>query len=317
MSYFCGALIVASLVFAPAAALACIPTDWTRHEGPVHRDRMFLGLYEAASDAHVFPTEDGRLAMIYSGDDGGQSAILLAFGQDWTRWETWGVLLGPSRQPSAIAHKETAFYRRAGPADHRLYFIGYADEGTYGSDIYVARAQALTGPWRVEPEPIIRRGLTDGRDVRVITSPSVVEHEGELVMAYLGWNGFEDVTEVWAFTSRGRMDGASWSDSVATPVPIGMEGQITPRPDGGFVAVATRETEGGREGLFAACADDPEGPWTALPDPLLVLANDAWEVDEIIAPSLSFDSGTGAPRLFYTAAEHARGWRIMMATPTP
>ena len=178
MSYFCGALIVASLVFAPAAALACIPTDWTRHEGPVHRDRMFLGLYEAASDAHVFPTEDGRLAMIYSGDDGGQSAILLAFGQDWTRWETWGVLLGPSRQPSAIAHKETAFYRRAGPADHRLYFIGYADEDTYGSDIYVARAQALTGPWRVEPEPIIRRGLTDGRDVRVITSPSVVEHEG-------------------------------------------------------------------------------------------------------------------------------------------
>lgn len=151
----------------------------------------------------------------------------------------------------------------------------------------------------------------------MITSPSVVAHDGELVMAYLGWNGFGDVTQVWAFTARAGKDGTSRTGGVATPVPVGMEGQITPRPDGGFVAVATREAEDGREDLFAACADKPEGPWTARPDPLLVPAGDAWEVDEITAPSIAFDPVTGVPRPFHTAAEHARGWRIMMAAPGP
>ncbi|MBS8228434.1 hypothetical protein DYI42_19590 [Vannielia litorea] len=306
-----------ALVLPSVQASACLPSDWVRHDGPVYRDRLFFGLYEAASDPHVFVADDGQLAMIYSGDDEAHSSIKLAFSRDWENWEEWGVLLGPSQQPGAIAEKETAFYLRASATDHRIYFIGYEDGATYHSDIYLARAEALTGPWTIQPEPVIRRGPTGRHDVYLVTSPSVVAHEGGLVIAYLGWNGLEDVTAVWSFTATASLEGVEWQGVAQTDVPIGMEGQITARPDGGFVAVATREAEDGREGVFAACADDPFGPWTSLPEPLLTLAGDAWEVDEIIAPSITYDPETGAPYLFYTSAEHSKGWRVMLARPRP
>jgi predicted GH43/DUF377 family glycosyl hydrolase len=304
------------IVFSTSSpALACLPSEWTRHDGPVFRDRMLFGLYEAASDGHVFVTDEGRVAMIYSGDDGGQSSIKLAFGTDWTTWEEWGALLGPSKQPDAITHKETAFYFRASSTDHRIYFIGYTDEDTYQSNVFMAQAPDLLGPWEIIPEPIIARGPTAGRDVYLITSPSVVAYDGGLVMAWLGWNGFEDVTEVWSFTATTQLGSQVWHNIAETDIPIGMEGQITERPDGGFVAVATRETSTGEEGIFAFCADDPLGPWTPVPEPLLTLAGDRWEVDEIIAPSITYDPQTNEPYLFYTAAEHSRGWRMMMAVP--
>lgn len=307
--FFLVALIFSSPVF------ACVPTEWVRHDGPVFRDKMSWGLYEAASDGHVFVTDDNQLAMIYSGDDNDQISIKLALGSDWDAWEEWGVLLGPSVQQDAVRYKETAFYHRVSATDHRLYFIGYSDEKTYQSRIYMAKASTLKGPWTILPEPVIDSGPTAGKEVYLITSPSIVEHQGRLMMAWLGWNGFEDVTEVWSFSATSSLDGLVWENSAETAIPIGMEGQITARPDGGFVAVATRETDTGREGIFAFCSDNPFGPWSSLPEPLLTLAGDKWEVDEIIAPSITFDPQTNEPYLFYTAAEHARGWRMMMARP--
>lgn len=306
--------VLAALI-AASPGFACVPTDWVRHDGPVFRDKLFLGLYEAASDGHVFVIDDNQLAMIYSGDDNDHSAIKLALGSGWNEWEEWGVLLGPSMQPDAVPHKETAFYHRVSAADHRIYFIGYSDETTYRSRIYMAQAPALKGPWTILPDPVVDVGPTAGKDVYLITSPSIIEHQGRLMMAWLGWNGFEDVTEVWSFGATSNLDGLTWKNPVETDIPIGMEGQITARPDGGFVAVATRETVTGREGIFAFCADDPFGPWSSLPEPLLTLAGDEWEVDEIIAPSITFDPQTKEPYLFYTAAEHTRGWRMMMANP--
>lgn len=276
---------------------------------------MFLGLYEAASDGHVFVTDEGRPAMIYSGDENDQSSIKLALGTDFSTWQEWGVLLGPSQQPDAVVHKETAFYYRASATNHRIFFIGYDDEDTYQSNIYMAQAADLLGPWTINPGPVIARGPTDGRVVYLITSPSVVEYDGQLVMVWLGWNGFEDVTAVWTFSATSSLERQDWEEIRETNVPIGMEGQITQRPDGGFVAVATQETTAGKEGLFAACANSPFGPWTRMDTPLLTLAADEWEVDEIIAPSITYDPETNEPYLFYTAAEHARGWRMMMATP--
>lgn len=307
--------LIGILLSIASPALACLPAEWIRHDGPIFRDKMFSGLYEAASDGHVFITDTDRLAMIYSGDDDGQSSIKLALGTDWTTWEQWGVLLGPSQQPDAVRHKETAFYFRASPTDHRIYFIGYDAEDTYQSSIYMAQAPDLLGPWAITPDPVIARGVTDGRDVYLITSPSLVEHDGNLVMAWLGWNGFEDVTEVWSFTATLHHESQVWGNIHEMDIPIGMEGQITKRPQGGYVAVSTKETVTGQEGIFASCADNPFGPWTPLPDPLLTLAEDRWEVDEIIAPSITYDPETNEPYLFYTAAEHSRGWRMMMAVP--
>lgn len=294
---------------AAAAAAACLPPDWVRHDGPVLRDRLLLGLYEAASDAHVFD-HAGTRAMIYSGDDGGASAIVLASRADGT-WRRRGVLLGPSRQRGP-RHKETAFHR-ATRDGHAIWFVGYEDEEAYAARLYRATAPALEGPWRIDPEPVVGLGDTDGRDVALVTSPSVVEAPDGLLMTWLGWDAFDGVTEVWTFAARSVDGGETWSAPRAVDLPIGMEGQVTRRPDGGYVAVATRDAGGGREGIFAACADAPLGPWVAMPDPLLVLARDRWEVDEITAPSIAYEGGL--PRLYYTAAEHARGWRIMRADP--
>lgn len=307
--------IIAGLIVTATTAAACVPEKWQRHDGPVFRDKIMFGLYEVASDAQVFVTQTGQRAMIYSGDDNDQQGIKLALGSSWTDWKEWGVLLGPSVQPNAIRSKETPFYHRVAPNDHRIYFIGYADETTYESQIYMAQAPALTGPWEITPEPVIRRGMTAGRDVKVITSPSVIAQDDGLLMAWLGWDGFEDVTEVWTFTATSDLDGKTWSDITQTHVPIGMEGQITRRPDGGYVSFATRETDSGVEGIFASCAETAQGPWTDQPEPILMLANDGWEVDEIIAPAIVYDPQTEAPYLYYTAAEHSRGWRIMLATP--
>lgn len=303
--------VIAALLATPAAG--CISQSWQRHDGPIFRDRLFLGLYEVASDAHVVPHGAG-FAMFYTGDDQDHASIKLALGDSLTDWEQAGVLLGPSQQPDAIAYKETPFYFQMGPQDHRLYFIGYDDETTYEAQIYVATAPAITGPWVIRDDPVVRRGAMAGRAVYLMTSPSVVRHDGDLVMTWLGWDGFQNVTQVWTFAATSS-DGIDWSAPRQTQTPIGMEGQITPRPGGGFVAVSTQMTDSGVEGIFAACADSPFGPWTPLPRPLLTLAGDRWEGDEITAPAITYVPGSDAARLIYTGATHADGWRIMMAQP--
>lgn len=316
--HLCYMLKVITSVFAlsaTSAAATCLTDNWVRHGEPVLRDLMFFGIYQAASDPHVFVDESGDLAMIYSGDDDDQSAIKLARGTDWTTWDISQVLLGPSTVPEAIRHKETSFYRRTPDGEHQIYFIGYADD-TYYSEIYLASAPNLTGPWSVPSDPIIRLGPTDGKEVRVITSPSVVAHDGVLHLAYLGWNGFNDVTEVWTFGATSTDQGRTWSTPTRIDVPIGMEGQITAMPDGRFVAVNTGDVSG-REGIYMACADHPFGPYEGSDVPILVQAGAPWEVDEIIAPQITFDPQTGDPKLYYTGAEHARGWWVMLATPAP
>ncbi len=302
-------------ILASTASHACIPDSWTRVDGPVHRDKFFLGSYEVASDPHVFVLPSGQLAMIYSGDDRDQSSIKLAIGNSWENWKQWGVLLGPSNQPNAVRHKETSFYYLTTGGEHQIYFIGYDDEETYQAEIYRATAKELTGPWTVESAPVIPRGPMDGRNVYLMTSPSIVKHSNELTMVWLGWNGFDDVTEVWSFSATSFDDGQTWTEIREGRVPIGMEGQITQRPDGGYVAVSIQETDNGDEGVFAACAPSPEGPWTSIDAPLLTLARDAWEVDEIMAPSITYNPTSGQPYLYYTSVEHARGWRVMLAKP--
>ncbi|MEL6344184.1 MAG: hypothetical protein AAFV53_13775 [Myxococcota bacterium] len=291
------------------SALACM----TRADAPIFRDPIPSENYEAASDGHVFRDQRGALRMIYSGDHEGTISIKLADGQGWDRWSANQTLLGEPGPDGQATNKETAFYRLADDGTHQLYFIGYDDEEAYHAEVYLAEASALEGPWTILPEPVVPRGMQAGRDVYLITSPSVVEHDGQLMMTYLGWNGFADVTAVWALGAISTDNGRTWGDVQEIDAPIGMEGQITKGPDGRFYAARTGEF-GDVDGIAIGVADHPFGPYEVLPDPVLTLGGAPFETHEIIAPQLFFDASQRTAYLYYTGADHQQGWWMMMAS---
>lgn len=288
--------------------------QWVRHPAnPVFRDLIPAEQYESASDPHVFYDQNGVLRMIYSGDYNGVSSIKLATGSNASNWEKNTSLLflpGPS---GLDINKETAFYRTTAAGLHQIYYIGYPDETTYEAQIYLAESDSLHGPYSQQVQPVVASGTMAGVQVYCITSPSVVEHNGVLHLAFLGWNAPPNaVTEVWVIGATSVDEGHTWSDFQLVDVPIGMEGQITKAPDGTFVAVSTGDYQG-VDAVFRATASHPFGPWTTQELPVLIQAGAPLETDEIIAPQITF-SETGEELLFYTGAQHTVGWWVMLAT---
>ncbi len=309
---------VLSVLGSAALAIDCpMPTDWTRTGAPVLRDRIVAENYEVASDAHAFRTSDGQVAMIYTGAGTSGPAIKLARGKDWHNLTPAQILIDATDAPGVPLNKETPFYHQTDAGEHQIYFIAYDDEDSYRSQIYRATSDALTGPYVTQPDPVVGLGEMAGETVRVITSPSVIAHDGMLHIAFLGWNGFHDVTQVWTLGATSVDGGATWNTIRKITAPIGMEGQITAMPNGGYVAAATTELPQGVEGIRIGCADHPFGPYTMEPGAALAKAGSPWEVDEVIAPQITFDQDSGDPLLFYTGADHARGWWVLLAIPTP
>ena len=163
---------------------------WESSNEPVFRDRFALGSYEVASDGHVISDGAGDLHMIYTDDDSDFPSIELASRSASGTWERRGTLLGASSGAAIPRSKEMPFYRRGPDGEHKIYFVGYTNEETYESAIYLAVAGAFDGPYTVHPDPVVPLGRMAGRDVRVITSPSVIDHDRELLIAFLGWNAF-------------------------------------------------------------------------------------------------------------------------------
>ena len=290
-------------------ALAC----FSRSEEPVLRDPVADGSYEVASDGHAFLDETGTLRMIYTGDEEGRPAIKLATGTAYDQWEVTGSLLTQTTAEVA-RNKETAFYRLSASGQHQIYFIAYDDEETYEAQIFVAAADALSGPYTVDSTPLFGRGQQDGHDIYLMTSPSVVDYEGTLHIAYIGWNASpNEVSQVWVLGATSEDDGATWSAPREVDVPIGMEGQITVGPDGRYYAVSMREHQGS-EAIFLAVAEHPFGPYTVLEDPVLVKGGAPYEVNEANAPMIVFDEPTRTAHLYYVGADYWRGWWMMLAT---
>ncbi|GAB4409539.1 MAG: hypothetical protein OHK0039_13310 [Bacteroidia bacterium] len=117
---------------------------------------------------------------------------------------------------------------------------------------------------------------------------------------------------VWIIGATSADEGHTWSDFRLVDVPIGMEGQVTRIGDSSYVAVRTG-TYRDREAVFYATAAHPFGPWTEQAAPALIQAGAPYEKDEIIAPQLTLDPATGLACLFYTGADYAIGWWIMLA----
>lgn len=289
-------------------------TTFTRHGAPILRDPIENVEYEVASDAHVFRDEAGELRMVYTGDVDDRGGPKLATGDGYDSWSIDAALLKDVGPSGADAYKETPFYRRAADGTHELYYIGYTDEEVYDSQIFVATAEELAGPYTQAAAPLIPRGELAGRQVELITSPSVVEHEGQLYMVWLSWNGSpETVTAVWPMAATSNDDGETWGDIEVVDVPIGMEGQLTKGPDGAFYAVRQNAEDGRPQEIVLSRAEHPLGPYESLTEPVLVQAGEPWEADELNAPQLTFDTPSRTAYLYYVGADYERGWWVMMA----
>lgn len=288
--------------------------EWQRvAQNPIYRDLIPGENYQAASDAHVFFDDSNLLRMIYTGDDNGKPAIKLASGSswyDWTKEKSLIYLTGPSGLDS---HKETGFYRKSSNGKHQIYYIGYDEEDTYKAQIYLAEADTLTGQYTQMSQPVVSRGMIAGKNVYMMTSPSIVEHQGLLYMTFIGWDASPDnVTEVWIIGATSSDEGHTWSDYQIVDAKIGMEGQITKISDNEFVSVRTGEYEN-KEAIFYATSSSPFANWTEQEKPILIQAGPIYEKDEIIAPQITINPVTGKQFLYYTGADYQTGWWIMLA----
>lgn len=290
---------------------------WVRFEGnPVLRDAILNVSYdyEIASDAHVFFAENSSLKMIYTGDVNETASIKLASGNSWTDWTKEKALLHAPNSAGTDIHKETAFYRKSSIGNHQIYYAGYVNEETYEAQIFLAEADSLTGEYYQYPQPVIPKGIIAGKNVYCMTSPSIIEHEGELYIVFIGWDAHpNEVTTVWIIGAKSTDEGHTWTDFQLVDTKIGMEGQVTKTAEGSFVAVSTGDY-GDKEAIFYARANHPFGPWNEGSEPILVQAGAPYEKDEIIAPQITIDPSSNEEYLYYTGADHQVGWWIMAAT---
>ena len=291
-------------------------TGWTRFDGnPVFRDTVenVDYNYEVASDAHIFLDENQSLKMIYSGDVNERISIKLASGSSWQDWKKEKPLLFQPNSAGTDVYKETAFYRKSSTGKHQIYYVGYEKEETYEAQIFLAEADSLNGPYYQHPQPIVPKGTIAGKDVYCMTSPSILEYEDKLYMIFIGWNAPpNEVPEVWIIGAISFDNGYNWTDFQLVDTKIGMEGQVTKTSEGKFIAVRTGEYKHD-EAIFYSTANHPFGPWTESKTPILTRAGAPWEVDEIIAPQITIDETTGDQYLYYTGADHQKGWWIMLA----
>ena len=291
------------------------PGQWERHpDNPVYRDYISEENYEVASDPHVFFDEEGQLYMIYTGDVNGNPGIKLAKGKSFSEWEYEADLIYEVGPSGWDIHKETAFYRFSSSGKHQIYYIGYPNEENYESQLFLAEADEITGPYVQQSEPIIARGILAGKPVHLITSPSVLEHDKLLYLTFLAWDGFQDVTMVWVMGAVSDDDGTTWKDIKEVNVPIGMEGQVTQMPDGTYCAVRTDAFKN-VEAIWFSTASHPFGPWEEQDQPILVQEGAPWEVNEIIAPQITVNPDNEQMYLYYTGADYQKGWWVMLAEP--
>jgi hypothetical protein len=287
-------------------------TEWEREPNPVLRDTIDGIDYQVASDPHVF-SENGTLYMTYTGDENDKPAIKLAKANALDSWSPYKTLISNVDPSGWDIYKETGFYRISSSGKHQIYYIGYPNEETYEAQIFLAEADNLLGPYSQMSSPIVSKGRIAGKNVYCMTSPSVVGHEGLLYITFIGWNNSPDrVSEVWVIGATSENEGHTWSDFQLIDARIGMEGQLTKKMDGSYIAVRTGEFKD-REAIFYSTANHPFGPWVEKEDPILVQAGAPLEKDEIIAPQIFIDPTTGEELLFYTGADHAIGWWVMMA----
>ncbi|MCU0654882.1 MAG: hypothetical protein MUF64_06210 [Polyangiaceae bacterium] len=189
-----------------------------------------------------------------------------------------------------------------------LYAIGYspASTGFFGAKkVQLAVARSKDGV-HFEPTqgPLFELSTLDSHG---LTSPTIVEHEGKLVMLYTGWcldaascPRVKDGKLV-ALLGATSSDGVAWqkrAEPVVLDVPMPWASQgiaethLLREPTTGKFLLFFQGLSSGAHVLGMGWADDPFGPWTWLPDPILKPDDvGGWASGGLVAPHVFVESG--------------------------
>lgn len=222
-------------------------------------------------------------------------------GLEWTDVTVPGPL--PGRLVETRAGKwddthETPFLLKFN-GEYLLYFTGYRNRGghfkSFPLQLGMARSRDGVNFERVSDEPIIKVS-PDGYDSDAIFSPTIVEHEGELVMLYTAYCldncKREKGVYLMAATSRNGRDWVKRDKPVLSKTDVktedgAAEAEVVKGPDGLYYLFASL-LYGGERGhdIGVAWAETPFGPWRFAAES--VVRRTAGSFDDIgpIAPSV-------------------------------
>lgn len=296
---------VAGDTSAPVAALTAIVdvagwSSWSKRVQPV-----YSGSSSLVGDPSVM--HDGAVyRMFYSCYDPRRKgpAVCQATssdGIDWRDLTVSGPL--PGRMIETRAGQwddthETPFAMKF-RGEYLLYFSGYRNRGGFFKSFpaFLGLAVSRDGVKfeRVGDGPILK-GTPGGYDSDAVFSPSIVEHEGQLVMLYTGYCfdtcKREKGVYLMAATSSNGRDWVKHDKPVMSKADLpetkdgAAEAEIVKGPDGLFyLFMSLLYGEEGHE-IGVARSASPYGPWDIAPQPIVRKSANGFDDIGPIAPSV-------------------------------
>ena len=263
-------------------------TVWARQESSV-----FKGQYSVASDPSIIRDGD-TYRMYHTGLDVEtlRTIICQATSKDGRNWEyvptngEYNGMVLQGRSGKSDENLESCYVIKRDD-EYLMYFSGYRDKGApplklkgFPAALFAAKSTDGVNFQRVSDKPILKP--TNGwYDNDAIYSPTVIEHDGELVMIYVGhcYTKYHKIKSpgvyLLAATSK---DGIKWEKKSAPVMRPGgnlkwmEEGGAEPGlvkgPDDKFYLFFTGLYEEERV-IGVARSDIPYGPWEINPNPII------------------------------------------------
>lgn len=277
---------------------------WSKRSAPVHS-----GPFSLVGDPSVI--RDGPVyRMAYTCFDPKRKLPSIcgstsADGIDWSDLPVGGPVPGrliETRPGKWDDTHETPFLLKYN-GEYLLYFSGYRDRGghfkSFPLQLGLARSRDGVHFERVGDDPILKVS-PDGYDSDAVFSPTIVEHDGELVMLYTAYCfdscKREKGVYLMAATSRNGRDWvkrekpvlgkADVKDSMKAQDGVA-EAEVVKGPDGSYYLFASL-LFGGDKGheIGVATSDSPFGPWRFAPEPVVRRSPGGFDDIGPIAPSV-------------------------------
>lgn len=279
---------------------------WSKRIQPI-----YSGPFSLIGDPSVF--KDGSIyRMFYTCFEPNRKgpAICQATSPDGLNWSDVSVkgsvpgLMVSARPGKWDDAHETAFAMKW-RGQYWLYFVGYRDRGGFAKSFpaFLGLATSTDGVnfERSGDEPILKP--TPGwYDNEAVFSPSIVEHNGELVMIYTGhcWTNCTKGKGVFLLAATST-DGRNWvkkPQPILSKIPLpkakdgSAEAEVVKGPDGQFylfMSLLYGDDQGHEIGVAKSAS--PFGPWDINPE--AIIRRSVGEFDDVgpIAPAVLIEGG--------------------------
>ena len=314
----CSFLFLLLVCLAPILSVPALARDewseWQKREDPI-----FSGQYIASDPTLI--REVGLYRMFYTcfaipkgafDPDTVRATICEATSTDglsWTEIPVDGQIKGlvfQGREEAWDQDIEGAFALKW-KGNYLLYYSGYRHLDGYPAQGYPAALNVATSEdgvtfERVFDDPILSP-TPGGYDNDAVYSPTIVEHNGELVMIYAG-HCYTDCDYGYGVTllAATSQDGLHWT-KVSSPVMTGTEAGLewtrdgvaepglVQGPDGRWYLFFTGLVDEERA-IGLAVGDSPLGPWDVRPDPLFEPTPGGFDSAGDLAPFVFIEDGT-------------------------